>query len=332
LRRIDAELAGVPLQAEAADPPDAYGQVLQQLQARQQAYHDTLAMEQAVHEKSRHDLQAARQELSKLQQTLPTFGRSAAAFDRLGAEGFYSTLAVEDKRRELLEKQQDLRSQEAVVAAAESALEASARKLAQITSSYRSDLQAERMEAQSQLQRLQEETRKLEHKSAWLALKAPQAGVIKDLATHTVGTVVSAGTVLMSLVPHEEPLQAEVYVKNEDVGFVHEGQTVKVKVAAYPFQKYGMLQGTVQHLGPDAAEQGQPAAQAGTARTPDASATPRYKALVQLHEQQLALQGQAMPLSPGMQVVAEIHLGQRSVMEYLLSPVQKAWHEAGRER
>jgi HlyD family secretion protein len=49
LRRIDAELAGVPLQAEAADPPDAYGQVLQQLQARQQAYHDTLAMEQAVH-------------------------------------------------------------------------------------------------------------------------------------------------------------------------------------------------------------------------------------------------------------------------------------------
>jgi HlyD family secretion protein len=188
------------------------------------------------------------------------------------------------------------------------------------------------MEAQSQLQRLQEETRKLEHKSAWLALKAPQAGVIKDLATHTVGTVVSAGTVLMSLVPHEEPLQAEVYVKNEDVGFVHEGQTVKVKVAAYPFQKYGMLQGTVLHLGPDAAEQGQPAAQAGTARTPDASATPRYKALVQLHEQQLALQGQAMPLSPGMQVVAEIHLGQRSVMEYLLSPVQKAWHEAGRER
>jgi HlyD family secretion protein len=255
------------------------------------------------------------------------------AYDRLGTEGFYSPLAVEEKRREWVEKQQDLRSQEALVAAASSSLEASKRKLAQITSSYRSDLHNERLEAQNQLRRLEQEVSKLDHKSGWLTLKAPQDGVIKDLATHTVGTVVSAGTVLMSLVPQDEPLQAEVFVKNEDAGFVNEGQAAKVKVAAYPFQKYGMLDGTVLHLGPDAQEPGQQtAAQAGMQRVPDAAATPRYKALVRLQRQQLALEGQAMPLTPGMQVVAEVHLGSRTVMEYLLSPVQKAWHEAGRER
>ena len=62
---------------------------------------------------------------------------------------------------------------------------------------------------------------------------------------------------LQTLVPVDEPLQGEVQIKNEDVGFVHEGQSVKVKLAAYPFQKYGMVEGTITHVGADAND-GQP--------------------------------------------------------------------------
>ena len=57
-----------------------------------------------------------------------------------------------------------------------------------------------------------------------------------------------------------------------------------------------------------------------------------YKALVTLKTMQLSMHGERFALSAGMQANAEILLGTRSVMEYLLSPVQKAWHEAGRER
>lgn len=57
-----------------------------------------------------------------------------------------------------------------------------------------------------------------------------------------------------------------------------------------------------------------------------------FRALVDLQAQQLESEGVKLPLNPGMQVVAEIHLGTRSVLEYVLSPVRKAWHEAGRER
>jgi HlyD family secretion protein len=57
-----------------------------------------------------------------------------------------------------------------------------------------------------------------------------------------------------------------------------------------------------------------------------------YRTLVTLKTPYLESNGQRHRLSPGMQVAAEIHLGTRTVMEYLLSPVQKAWHEAGRER
>jgi hemolysin D len=331
LRRIDAELANRPMSSEAGDPPELFAQVAQQLAAHRHAYLDAVAQEQAILEKSRHDLQAAEEVLRKLQETVPTYRRSAAAFEKLGKDGFFSTLAVEEKQRDRIEKEQDLRAQGATVASLKSTIAASERKISQITSNYRSELQNERVETESQFKKFKEEQGKIEHKSSLLSLRAPQRGIIKDLATHTPGTVVSPGTVLMSLVPHDEPLQAEILVKNEDVGFVHVDQRVKLKLSAYPFQKYGMIEGVVSHVGPDAAEAGNPPPKA-SGEAQDSSTVARYKALVRLDNQFLDTDGQRMRLSPGMQVVAEIHQGSRTVMEYLLSPVQKAWQEAGRER
>lgn len=141
--------------------------------------------------------------------------------------------------------------------------------------------------------------------------------------------MVQPGTVLASLVPRNEKLKAEVWVSNEDIGFVRPGQKVKLKFAAYPFQKYGMGSGTVEHVSADAQSE-EEARDAGmlTGGRPAL----RYKALVALDADELEVDGVKYPLSVGMQTSAEILLGRRTVAEYLLSPVQKAWHEAGRER
>jgi hemolysin D len=127
-------------------------------------------------------------------------------------------------------------------------------------------------------------------------------------------------------------LVAEVQVKNEDVGFVQPGQQVQLKLAAYPFQKYGLMQGTVQTVAADA----QAAAQNNGINAPLLPNAAGYKAIVKLKTQQLETHSgdevKRYPLEPGMQVAAEINQGHRTVMEYLLSPVSKAVHEAGRER
>jgi HlyD family secretion protein len=133
----------------------------------------------------------------------------------------------------------------------------------------------------------------------------------------------------MSLVPDHEPLHAEVYVRNEDAGFMYVDQKAQVKVFAYPFQKYGLIEGTVVQVGadavdPDSAQRARGGSQAASA--------PTYKGIVRLSQQTLDSQGQSLKLAPGMQVVAELHQGRRTVMEYLLSPVRKAFHEAARER
>ena len=72
--------------------------------------------------------------------------------------------------------------------------------------------------------------------------------------THTLGSVLQPGTVLMTLVPTNDPMQAEVWVQHDDTGFVGAGQPVKLKFATYPFQKYGMIEGEVKRISPDASD------------------------------------------------------------------------------
>ncbi|MBI5752382.1 MAG: HlyD family type I secretion periplasmic adaptor subunit, partial [Hydrogenophilales bacterium] len=154
-------------------------------------------------QKVRHDLASAEEILRKLQQVVPTYQKTAAAYEKLAADGFVSTLAVQEKQRDRIEKEQDLRAQESTVAGLRATITASEKRLAQITSNYRSQLQNERVETETKLQRLRGEWAKIEHKTGLLELRAPQAGIIKDLATHTPGTVVSPGAILMTLVPHD---------------------------------------------------------------------------------------------------------------------------------
>jgi hemolysin D len=148
--------------------------------------------------------------------------------------------------------------------------------------------------------------------------------------------VVQPGTVVLTLVPEGEPLFADVSIKNEDVGFVQVGQRAQIKLSAYPFQKYGMLTGTVIRISADANESSRPSANADrTEDTNHALTTPisTYKARIKLDQQKLTdPQQNHLAITPGMQIVAEINQGKRTVLEYLLSPVQKAVQEAARER
>jgi HlyD family secretion protein len=137
----------------------------------------------------------------------------------------------------------------------------------------------------------------------------------------------------MTLVPEGDPLVAEVWVSNDDVGFVRPGQGAKLKLAAFQFQKYGLVEGRVLHVNADATEAPSPNTRSDALAGRDRPMGPlSFRALVELGSQELLAGGRRHALQPGMQVVGEIHLGTRTVLEYLLSPVRQAFHEAARER
>lgn len=331
LRRIDAELAGTPLTREGGVPLGVAQEVEAQYQANRAALGAALAEERTRFQKFRQDLAAAEQVKQKLVTTLPHYRQQDQAFEQLAKDGFAGGIMVSDKRRERIEKEQELATQEHIIESARASIAQSEKKLTQLLSDYRRRLYAERNETQGSADKLFQELAKQNHRQALLELKAPQDSVVKDLATHTAGTVVQPGTVLLTLVPREDTLRAEVWVSNEDIGFVRRGQTVKLKLAAFPFQKYGMVEGTVEYVSADAADSATSGAPSSTEKQ-GKNQPFGYKALVALKAMNLGLDGEGLALAAGMQASAEIMLGTRSVMEYLLSPVQKAWHEAGRER
>lgn len=336
LRRIDAELAGIPLKHQADDPPDLFRQVQAQYQERRQAYLDSLGQAREQFHKAQRDYESGQAVLSKLRQTNPILKSQAEAYAGLGEEGYVPKVTVSDKQRAYVENEQDLKAQESTVEGLAAAVAEADQQLRQSASRYRSDLENERVEAEGDYRKLQQDWAKQVHHSNLLELKAPQAGIVKDLATHTIGTVVSTGTVLLSIVPEHEPLVAEVMIRNDDVGFVHPQQKVKLKLAAYPFQKYGLLDGEVQQVWPDASEPSPAGSPSAPSHLNDemghSASTTQFKALVSLDRQTLNANGDSLNLVAGMQVVAEVREGRRTILEYLLSPIRGALHDGGRER
>lgn len=334
LRRIESELTNKSFSQQPTDDPLLYSQAQAQYQSHRQTFLNQVAQETSARERLTNELTASREVLRKLETTLPSYQRSAEAFEKLATQNLVGSIQAEEKRREAIEKAQDLETQRASVAALTSSLTQQDQRLAQIKSAYASDLNQLRLETVSRITRLQQDSHKLTYQQGLLELRAPQAGVVKDLATTTVGAVVQPGTVLLNLVPASEPLQAEVMINNQDIGFVREGQTVRLKLAAYPFQKYGMLDGVVKTVSADAtAMNGGNAGNAGAVSNTQRDASSlAFKAIVTLSSQQLQSVARSLPLAAGMSVSAEIIQDQRTVFEYLLSPVKRVTSEAGRER
>ena len=141
---------------------------------------------------------------------------------------------------------------------------------------------------------------------AQTTITAPVDGTVLSLTVKTIGGVVNAGQQLAQIVPEKVSLYVDAALDNQDVGFVKSGQRVVVKVATYPFQRYGYLEGTVENISPDAIQ--------------DDKKGLIYKAKIKLNDEKSSKQNQ-LKLLPGMSVSAEITTGQRRIIEFFLDPL-----------
>jgi hemolysin D len=141
------------------------------------------------------------------------------------------------------------------------------------------------------------------------------------------------------VVPDGEPLVVQAMVQNRDVGFVHPGQEVEVKVETFTFTRYGLLHGIVESVTKDAVsgDRRKTSDQSGGdldtgSRFGEAAGAPVYMARVRLDRQTIRVDDKDEPIGPGMAVTAEIKTGNRRVINYLLSPLQRYQNDALHER
>ncbi|MFW5443096.1 MAG: HlyD family type I secretion periplasmic adaptor subunit [Methylococcaceae bacterium] len=175
-----------------------------------------------------------------------------------------------------------------------------------------------REEAEHRIQNIKQELIKAPSRKKSHHLQTPIDGIVQQLVIHTVGGVVTPAQELMIIIPQSAQLEIEAYVENKDIGFVYEGQTATIKLDAFPFTKYGTLDGEIIDLSDDAIT------------VEDRGLI--YKALVSLKQSEMQVDGKLVKLGPGMAASVEIKTGQRRLIEFFLAPLLKYKDESIRER
>ncbi len=266
----------------------------------------------------RAEIETVRAGVAKLEQTLPIAQQREADIRRLTDQGFMSAHAVQDRSRERIELERDLATQRAQLAAVQAGLRETEQGRLAFLAETRHALTEKQAQAALRRDQLTQERSKAAQRGRLTRLKAPVAGRVQQLAVHTAGGVVTPAQVLMVIVPIDAEVSAEVVVDNKDIGFIHAGQVAEVKLETFPFTRYGTIPARVETVSADAVADEQRGA--------------IFPAVLKLGREAIDVDGKRIRLSPGMNVTAEIKTGRRRVIDYLLSPVEKAVSESLGER
>jgi len=149
-------------------------------------------------------------------------------------------------------------------------------------------------------------------------IRATTKGIVKQIKIATIGSVVPPGAEIMSIVPLEDKLLVEAQVKPSDIGFIHSGESVTVKITAYDFTVYGGLTGYVDRVSADTIT--------------DARGHSYYIVRVKTDKNYLRTASNPLYIIPGMTATVSILTGKRTVLNYLISPLIRAQENALRER
>jgi HlyD family secretion protein len=143
-------------------------------------------------------------------------------------------------------------------------------------------------------------------------IEAPVSGTVYSVKA-TKGPV-QAGEELLSILPDGQELVLEVKVLNRDIGFIREGMTAKVKMAAFPFQEFGTLEGKVIQVSPNAII--------------DKNLGLVFPTRIQLKQHSIKVRGQDVAFTPGMAATGEIVTRKKSILTFLIEPVTRRFNEA----
>jgi hemolysin D len=264
------------------------------------------------------EIGTVREQVNKLQTTLPLSRQRETDFKALTEQGFVSGHAGQDRMRERIEIERDLAAQQARLKEAEAGLTESRQTKAAYIAETQRNLSDRQAKAGQDLAQLQQQGSKTAQREQLTRLTAPVAGTVQQLAVYSTGGVVTPAQNLMVIVPEGADVTAEVVIDNKDIGFVNAGQKVEVKVETFNFTRYGTVPATVTWVTADAVT--------------DEKRGAMFPATLKLDRNVMDIDGKAVKLAPGMVVTAEIKTGRRRVIEFLINIVRTATSESLHER
>jgi HlyD family secretion protein len=210
--------------------------------------------------------------------------------------------------------QQDIESQQQTIRQTEAAYQGSQSAIEQVSTQYRSEILTQLNRRREELSNIEGQLAQAEVRSSSDVIRAPVSGRVYNIQVTRAEGTVAPGEELLSILPEGGDLVLEAQVLNRDIGFIAVGMRAKVKVTTFPFQEFGVIEGEVIHISPNA--------------TADEQLGLVYTTRVRLDRSAVPVRGTSVPLSPGMNATAEIVTRQKTVLTFLLEPITRRFDEA----
>lgn len=273
----------------------------------------------AAVEQRRRDLSEAQATIASLEDSVRLSREQVQMLEPLARQNIVPQTELLTAQRELVDVQGRLSAARQAAGRASASIREAQADLSGARSEFRQQALNERSEITTRMAVNEETIRGAAARQQRNELRSPADGIVNDVQITTVGGFVNAGEKIMQIVPVGDKLLVEARVAPSDIAFIKVGDRANVKVTAYDFSIFGGLRGRVQQISADSIFD-------------EVERQAYYRVLIETDRSYISRGGQRLPIVPGMICDVEILTGSRSILEYLLKPVSKAFDEALTER
>ncbi|BAY08013.1 HlyD family efflux transporter periplasmic adaptor subunit [Calothrix sp. NIES-2098] len=208
--------------------------------------------------------------------------------------------------------ERDIAAQAQEIRQAEQAYQAARSQAQRLASERQSEILTQINKRQEELTNVNGQLEQAQKQEDEETIKAPFSGTIYKIKA-TKGPV-QTGEELLSILPEGEEMLLEVKVLNRDIGFIRQGMKAKVKMATFPFQEFGVIEGDVVQVSPNAIT--------------DKDLGLVFPTRIKLNKHSINVRGQEVALTPGMAANGEIVTRKKSILTFIMEPVTRRFSEA----
>lgn len=257
-------------------------------------------------------------EIKKLSQLLPFTKYKLEQIKKLVEKGMEPEISLKNLEQEYIEQNSNIVIKKDELKKLDVQYDISQKELLQFKQNMKKELLEELNKTVEELETMSTEINKSNYYLESKSIFASEDGFIYNLNNGTSGRVVQSAEVIMELIPQHSSLEVEAKVLNRDIGFIHIGQEVKVKIDSFKFTKYGYIDGVITNI--------------AKSSILDEKLGEIYPIIIELKSDSMKIDEQEIKLMPGMTCTVDVKIGKRRLIEYIISPMIRYKDEALREK
>ncbi|WP_144379497.1 HlyD family type I secretion periplasmic adaptor subunit [Mesorhizobium amorphae] len=287
--------------------------------ARQDNFNNKLSVLKSRLEQRQKELDEANANLDRLSRNQQVSAREAKLVNTMAQKGLIAQTEQLRVEREQTELAGQIKLAGETILRGKAAINEAQLQVNEVTLELQQEALNDLTQTLADLSVVDETIRGATDRVARTDIRSPVDGIVNTLDVNTLGAFVQPGAVVAGIVPTSETLLVEARVSPRDVAFIRPGQDALIKITAYDFSIFGGIEGKVANITADSL-------------VDEKTGEPYYQVRVATEKSTLQRDGKTYSIIPGMICSVDIKTGRKTILSYLLKPINKAREEAMRER